>query len=99
MEKDPEIIRTSLRIPKGMYDKLSASAETRGLTMHADILRRLQETLEMDDYQPVENANPDVFESDLGKRQDEVAAAILNLASKLGVTEPTMRRHLLKNMK
>lgn len=49
MEKQTETTRTSLRIPQKMYEKLSESANSRGLTMHADILRRLQETLELDD--------------------------------------------------
>lgn len=45
METDTEIVRTSLRIPKAMYDRLSAEAASKGVTMHADILTRISSTL------------------------------------------------------
>ncbi|MDK4720155.1 hypothetical protein PH552_12450 [Rhizobium sp. CNPSo 3968] len=44
MEKEPEIIRTSLRLPIALYNKIFAAAEKRGVTMHAEILSRLEET-------------------------------------------------------
>ena len=42
MEKDTETIRTSLRIPKNLYDQLYKAAQERGLTMHADMIARLE---------------------------------------------------------
>nr|DAH62797.1 MAG TPA: hypothetical protein [Caudoviricetes sp.] len=47
MEKEPEIIRTSLRLPKELYDKLLESAGTR--TMHAEILARLESSFTVDE--------------------------------------------------
>lgn len=46
MEKDTEIIRTSLRMNKKLYDKLDAAATEHGLTMHAEILARLEASFE-----------------------------------------------------
>lgn len=46
MEKDQEIIRTSLRLPKRLYDKIATTAEKRGLTMHAEIINMLNDAVE-----------------------------------------------------
>lgn len=45
MEQEVDIIRTSLRLPRALYDRLAAAAETRGITMHADIIVRLESSL------------------------------------------------------
>ncbi len=45
MENEPEVIRTSLRLPKALHDQLLKAAAGRGLTMHADIINRLETSL------------------------------------------------------
>lgn len=86
MNKDTEIVRTSLRLNKRLYDRLAEAAETRGLTMHAEIIRRLNETVEMDDYQPAENIHTDVKPGlfgllppgdDLEQRERDLLAEVL----------------------
>ncbi len=42
MEKEQEIIRTSLRLPKKLYDRIASAADQHGLTMHAEILARIE---------------------------------------------------------
>lgn len=42
MEKETETIRTSLRIPRPLYDMLHEAAQKRGMTMHAEMLDRLE---------------------------------------------------------
>lgn len=44
MEKDTDIVRTSLRIPRNLYEKLEKASKTKGVTMHAEILTRIEET-------------------------------------------------------
>ena len=56
MEKEPEIIRTSLRLPKRLYDEIAKISEEHGLTMHAEIIRILNEAVEIANYQPQGNA-------------------------------------------
>lgn len=80
MEKDNEITRTSLRIPKALYEKIEASAKERGLTMHADIISRLETTFEMDSYVPGENINPEPDHvDDLAERVAERVISKLRL--------------------
>lgn len=54
MEKQLEIIRTSLRLAKPLYDKLDAAASAKGLTMHAEILHRLERSFETLDPKEIE---------------------------------------------
>lgn len=49
-----------LRFPDGMREKIKRAAAENGRSMNAEIIHRLQTTLEMDAYVPKENANPDV---------------------------------------
>ncbi|MGA0564187.1 Arc family DNA-binding protein [Ancylobacter sp. VNQ12] len=48
-----------LRFPDGMRDRLKKEAAENGRSLNAEIIFRLQTTLEMDDYLPVEGAHPD----------------------------------------
>lgn len=48
-----------LRFPDGMRDRLKKEAADNGRSLNAEIIYRLQTTLEMDDYQPVENIHTD----------------------------------------
>lgn len=41
-----QIIRTSLRLPANLYDRLSAAAKSDGNTMHKEILMRLASSFE-----------------------------------------------------
>ncbi len=59
MEKEQEIIRTSLRLPKDLYDKLSAAAG--GRTMHAEILSRLENSL--DNYDSLSDVTEKAIET------------------------------------
>lgn len=49
----------NLRFPDGMRERIRAAAEENGRSMNAEIIYRLQTTLEMDDYVPGPNAHPD----------------------------------------
>lgn len=49
----------NLRFPEGMRDRLKQAAAENGRSMNAEIIQRLQETLEMDDYVPSENIHVD----------------------------------------
>lgn len=46
MNNETEITRTSLRLPKPLYDKLAVAAEEHGLTMHAEMLSRLEQSFD-----------------------------------------------------
>lgn len=48
-----------VRFPDGMHDHIRAAAEANGRSMNAEIIYRLQTTLEMDDYEPKANAHPE----------------------------------------
>lgn len=48
-----------LRFPDGMRDQLKALAAENGRSLNAEIIHRLQSTLDMDSYVPAENAHPD----------------------------------------
>ena len=48
-----------LRFPDGMRDRLKRLAAENNRSLNAEIISRLEETLKMDDYQPVENIHPD----------------------------------------
>lgn len=54
----------NLRFPDGMRERIRASAEENGRSMNAEIIYRLQTTLEMDSYVPQENIHPDDGMSD-----------------------------------
>ncbi len=45
-----------LRFPDGMRDRIRTEAEANGRSMNAEIIHRLEITLEMDDYVPKLNA-------------------------------------------
>lgn len=49
----------NLRFPDGMRERIRAAAEENGRSMNAEIIYRLQTTLEMDDYVPGPNAHPE----------------------------------------
>lgn len=61
MEKEQEIIRTSLRLPKRLYDQIAKISDERGLTMHAEIINMLNDAVEMANYVPQENKHPDEY--------------------------------------
>lgn len=44
MEKEQEIIRTSLRLAKSLYERLEKSSAEKGMTMHAEIIARLEQS-------------------------------------------------------
>lgn len=48
-----------VRFPDGMRDRIRAAAEENGRSMNAEIIYRLQTTLEMDAYEPKANAHPE----------------------------------------
>jgi len=50
MEKEKEIIRTSLRMTKPLYDRLDAAASEKGVTMHSEILARLEASFSATDF-------------------------------------------------
>lgn len=80
MDKDTDIVRTSLRLNKRLYDKLAEAADLHGLTMHAEIIRRLNETVEMDNYVPQENIHTDDRQVVLSR--EEVEALLYEAAAK-----------------
>ncbi len=49
----------NLRFPDGMRDRIKEAAKQSGRSMNAEIIYRLQTTLEMDAYVPGPNAHPD----------------------------------------
>jgi len=49
MSIEQEIVRTSLRLHKPLYDRLAKAADARGLTMHAEILARLESSFELEE--------------------------------------------------
>lgn len=63
MSKEPYPSETAdrfiVRFPDGMRDRIRDEAAKNNRSMNAEIIHRLQETLEMDDYQPMENVNTD----------------------------------------
>lgn len=79
MEKETKIIRTSLRIPTALYERLEASAKERGMTMHADILSRLERSFADDEFLP----KYVVRHEELKRSQFENE----KILSKLGMTE------------
>lgn len=88
MEKEQEIIRTSLRLPKELYDKLAAAAG--GRTMHAEILARLENSL--DDY----NALSEVTEKAVETLERISEESKLELAQfKFMLSQIKMMRYLL----
>ena len=70
MEKEPEIIRTSLRLPKRLYDRLDQAATERGMTMHAEILARLETTFDNDDLMPVADKALDSLEDSIRESRE-----------------------------
>jgi plasmid stability protein len=48
-----------LRFPDGMRDRIKEAAAENGRSMNAEIVYRLQTTLEMDDYVPGPNVQTD----------------------------------------
>lgn len=48
-----------VRFPDGMRDRIREAAETNGRSMNAEIIYRLQTTLEMDAYVPGPNVQTD----------------------------------------
>jgi hypothetical protein len=70
MEKENEITRTSLRLPKGLYAKIDAAAAEHGLTMHAEILARLEQSFGAPATDPAGGI-------DLEERVEEIAARVV----------------------
>lgn len=71
MAKDPYPSETAdrfiVRFPDGMRDRLKAIAAENGRSLNSEIVYRLQETLEMDDYVPSENIQTDDTALELAK--------------------------------
>ncbi|QRY69107.1 hypothetical protein JVX98_12815 [Ensifer sp. PDNC004] len=70
MEKESEIIRTSLRLPKSLYDRLDRAATERGMTMHAEILARLETTFDHDVLLPVADQALDSLEDSIRESRE-----------------------------
>lgn len=51
-----------VRFPDGMRDRIKEAAAANGRSMNAEIIYRLQTTLEMDAYESKENINSDKFD-------------------------------------
>lgn len=82
MEKEQEIIRTSLRLPKGLYDKISEIAERHGLTMHAEILRMLNVSIALENDTPSQRLPEDSVSKDMR----EALVILEEFAAKTGST-------------
>lgn len=66
-----------LRLPDGMRDRLKSVAAENGRSLNSEIVFRLQETLEMDAYQPGENANSDPIGPELTDNQKRLLKKLL----------------------
>lgn len=70
MRKKPilKIVRTSLRLNRPLYDKLSKAATLHGLSMHAEITRRLNASVEMEGTDQPESIRPSNKTIQISKR-------------------------------
>lgn len=59
MAKQDEYVRYTIRVPADIYEHVSNRAEENGRSVNAEIVYRLQTTIDMDDYIPSENAHPE----------------------------------------
>lgn len=65
-----------VRMPPGMRDHIASLAKENGRSMNAEIVYRLQTTLEMDAYVPKENAQPEhPARTELRELSDMIARA------------------------
>ncbi|MBC8718806.1 Arc family DNA-binding protein [Ochrobactrum sp. Marseille-Q0166] len=74
-----------LRFPEGMRDRIRAEAEQNNRSMNAEIIHRLQTTLEMDTYEPQVNAHAETEDDAFNRARsllNEVDALLAN-ANKL----------------
>lgn len=55
-QTDPQM---KIRLTPELKARIEAAADLNNRSMNAEIIHRLQTTFEMDDYQPVENAQAD----------------------------------------
>lgn len=54
-----DISQVNFRMPTALKERLEGEAKTNGRSLTAEIIYRLQTTLEMDDYVPKANAHPE----------------------------------------
>lgn len=54
-----------------MRDRLKQAADANNRSVNAEVVHRLNETLEMDDYQPIKNAHPDTDHEALSAAYNE----------------------------
>lgn len=73
---DPQV---NIRMPERVKSALEEAARDNGRSLTAEIVHRLQETLEMDDYVPVQNAHPD--ERPITLSRDELKAMLYEAAA------------------
>lgn len=69
-----------LRFPDGMRDRVREEAEINSRSMNAEIIHRIQRTLDMDDYVPKVNAHEDKTElviNSLSHRERALVSAIV----------------------
>lgn len=67
-----------------LYDKLAEAADQNGQTMHAEIIRRLNDSVEMDAYQPQENIHTDEDFIDTSNPKEAIRV-LASLAKQMGV--------------
>lgn len=87
MEKEQEIIRTSLRMNRRLYDMLSEAAETSGLTMHAEIIHRLQGSFAAGHLTPSDFLNIQDLEQENAAKLAAALRKIAKSVEKLGSGE------------
>lgn len=75
-----ELDKIIVRLPDGMRDRLKAAAAENNRSVNAEVVHRLQTTLEMDDYVPQENIHTDDRQVVLSK--EEVEALLYEAAAK-----------------
>ncbi|MFK0273644.1 hypothetical protein ACIQUG_08210 [Ensifer sp. NPDC090286] len=88
MEKDQDIVRTSLRLPKTLYDRIFEAAESRGVTMHAEILTRLTFAMDFDDKI---NEGPSELAEVLTKKLDTQEALMRETREEISIMKAWLR--------
>lgn len=70
------------RVPEGLKQELEKAAVESNRSLNAEIIHRLQTTLEMDAYQPQENIGSDPIEADLTPTQKRLLKKLLEKLEK-----------------
>lgn len=70
------------RVPAGLKQELEKAAAENNRSLNAEIIYRLQETLQMDAYQPQENIGSDPIEADLTPTQKRLLKKLLEKLEK-----------------